>query len=136
MKRAVARADLDLVGEVGYGTEAVSLALEARPDVIFVAVEEPAARPLDTADGLANALPDTPIIIYSSAGDAESVRRGMIFGARDYLVKPVESARLREAISVALNQEERRQMRRAGQLSAVRGRGSVITVAGAKGGIG
>ncbi|MQA00918.1 MAG: response regulator [Dehalococcoidia bacterium] len=136
MKRAVARAELDLVGETGYGTEAVSLALEARPDVIFVAVEEPAARPLDTADGLANALPDTPIIIYSSAGDAESVRRGMIFGARDYLVKPVESSRIRDAIGVALNQEERRQMRRAGQLSAVHGRGSVITVAGAKGGIG
>jgi pilus assembly protein CpaE len=60
----------------------------------------------------------------------------MIFGARDYLVKPVESARLRDAVATVLNQEERRQMRRSGQLAGVHGRGSVITVAGAKGGIG
>ena len=136
MKRALARAELNLAGETGYGVEAVSLALDARPDVILIAVEDPAARSLDTADGLANALPNTPIIIYSSDGSAESVRRGMIFGARDYLVKPVESARLRQAIVAALGQEERRQMRRAGQLAEVQGRGAVITVAGAKGGVG
>lgn len=136
IKRALPRADLELVGETGYGTEAVSLALEMRPDVIFVAVEEPAARPLDTADGFANALPNTPIIIYSSLADAEAVRRGMVFGARDYVIKPVESARLREAANGALEQEERRQMRRAGQLSDVYGRGTVLTIAGAKGGIG
>ena len=136
MRRAVARADLDVAGETGYGVEAVSLALESQPDVIFIAVEEPTARPLDTADGLANALPNTPIIIYSSDGDAESIRRGMIFGARDYLVKPIESAQLRLAVRVVLSQEERRQMRRSGQLATVQGRGTVITVAGAKGGIG
>ncbi len=136
IKRALPRAGLELVGETGYGTEAVSLALETRPDVIFVAVEEPAARPLDTADGLANALPNTPIIIYSSLSDAESVRRGMVFGARDYVIKPVDAARLSEAAQVALAQEERRQMRRAGQLADVYGRGTVITIAGAKGGIG
>jgi pilus assembly protein CpaE len=135
-RRALTRAGLDTTAECGYGTEAVSLAIEARPDLILVAVEEPAVRALDTADSLANALPDTPIIIYSSDASAESVRRGMIFGARDYLIKPVESGRLREAIATVLNQEERRQMRRAGQLATVHGRGSVITVAGAKGGIG
>ena len=60
----------------------------------------------------------------------------MVFGARDYVIKPVDSGRLREAANIALGQEERRQMRRAGQLSDVYGRGTVITVAGAKGGIG
>ena len=136
IKRALARAELELVGETGYGTEAVSLAIQTQPDVIYVAVEEPAARPLDTADGLANALPNTPIIIYSSLDDAEAVRRGMVFGARDYVIKPVDSGRLREAANIALGQDERRQMRRAGQLSDIYGRGTVITVAGAKGGIG
>lgn len=136
LKRALARAELELAGETGYGVEAVSLALEAQPDVILIAVEEPTARALDTADGLANALPSTPIIIYSSDGDAEAVRKGMIFGARDYLVKPVDSTRLRDAISTVMSQEERRQMRRAGQMQGVQGRGTVITVAGAKGGIG
>lgn len=134
-RKAVQRAELGLAGESGFGTEAVSLALEARPDAILVSVEEPAGRPLQTAEALANALPDTPILIYSSLADAEAVRRGMVFGARDYIVKPLQAARLREAVMTALLQEERRQMRRAGQV-ATGGRGTVITVTGAKGGIG
>jgi pilus assembly protein CpaE len=135
-RKAVQRARLALAGEVGYGAEAVSYALEARPDIILVAVEEPVARPLDTAEALANALPNTPIIIYSSLNDAEDVRRSMVFGARDYIVKPVRSARLLEAVNTVLVQEELRQMRRAGQLPTYHGRGTVITVTGAKGGIG
>jgi pilus assembly protein CpaE len=135
-RKAIQRAQLGLSGEVGYGTEAVSLALDARPDIILVAVEEPSPRPLETVEALANALPDTPIIIYSSINDAEAVRRSMVFGARDYIVKPIRSARLSEAVNTVLVQEEIRQMRRAGQLLTGHGRGTVITVTGAKGGIG
>ncbi len=135
-RRALQRAELEVVAEGGYGTEAVSLSLEARPDVIMVAVEEPVGRPLDTAESLANALPDTPILLYSTMDDADSIRRAMVFGARDYLVKPLQAAGVREAVHRALEQEERRQMRRAGQLASVEARGTVITVTGAKGGIG
>jgi pilus assembly protein CpaE len=136
MRRTVQRADLDLVGEAGFGTEAVSLALQTHPDVVLLAVEEPAARALDTAEALSNALPETPIIVYSSLSDAEAIRRAMLIGARDYLVTPVEASRAAAAVGGALNNEERRQMRQAGQLAAVSGRGTVITVAGAKGGVG
>lgn len=136
MRRTVSRTDLQLVGESGYGTEAVSLALESHPDVVMLAVEEPAARALDTADAIANALPETPIVIYSSLDDAESIRRGMLVGARDYLVTPIEAPRLAAAVRGVLSNEERRQMRHAGQLADVSGRGTVITVAGAKGGVG
>ena len=135
-RKALQRAKLGVAGETGYGTEAVSLALSVHPDAILVAVEEPVGRPLDTAEALLNALPDTPVIIYSSLGDAESVRRGMVFGARDYLVKPLDAAKLGQAVIQALEQEERRQMRRAGQLAGEHGRATVVTITGAKGGIG
>ena len=135
-RKALQRAELGVAGETGFGTQAVSLALEVRPDVALIAVEEPAARARETAESLADALPDTPIVIYSSQGDAAAVRRGMILGARDYVLKPVNAPRLREAVSVALGQEERRQMRRAGQVVDRLGRGTVITVTGAKGSIG
>lgn len=135
-RKALQRGDLQVAAEGGYGTEAVSLALESRPDAILVAVEEPVGRSLDTAEALANALPDTPILIYSSMKDSESVRRGMIFGARDYLFKPLSAATLRDGVLRALEQEERRQMRRAGQLSNSQARGTVISITGAKGGVG
>lgn len=135
-RKAVQRAQLGIAAEVGLGTAAVSVALESRPDIIFLAVEEPVRRPLETAEALANALPETPFIIYSSMNDSEAVRRGMVFGAREYIVKPVQAARLLEAVNTVLVQEERRHMRRAGQMAGVEGRGSVITITGAKGGIG
>lgn len=136
LRRAIQRAEVAVAGEVGYGTDAVSLAVEVKPDAIFLAVEEPAVRALDTAEGIANALPETPIMLVSSRGDVESVRRGMLVGARDYLVKPVDANRVRESLNLALTYEERRQMRRAGQLAGINSRGTVITVSGAKGGVG
>lgn len=136
LRRSLQRAALGIAGETGLGTEAISFAADHRPDVILIAVEEPVTRALDTAEGLANVLPSTPIVVYSSLADAQSVRRAMVFGARDYLVKPVQADTLREAVHRALSQEERRQMRSAGQLSGVTARGSVIAVVGAKGGIG
>jgi pilus assembly protein CpaE len=135
-RRALQRAQLENAGEVGYGAAAVSLAISIRPDVILISVEEPVTRPFETAEALANALPDTAFIVYSSLSDAESVRRAMVFGARDYIVKPMQSARLTDAISTVLSQQERHQMRRAGHLYDPSGRGTVIAVTGAKGGIG
>jgi pilus assembly protein CpaE len=135
-RKAVQRAQLGIAGESGYGTEAVTLAIQTLPDVILVAVEEPSARPLETAEALANAMADTPIIVYSSQEDAAAIRRAMIFGARDFLLKPLQAAPLKKAILHALEQEEKRQMRRAGQLASSHARGTVITIAGAKGGIG
>jgi pilus assembly protein CpaE len=93
-------------------------------------------RAIETAEALGNVLPETPIVVYSSMNDPETVRRCMVFGARDYVLKPVQSVRLTQAVNTALAQMERSQMRRAGQLASLRGRGTVITIAGAKGGIG
>jgi pilus assembly protein CpaE len=135
-RKALQRAQLGVAGEVGFGAQAVSLAVEAQADVILLAMEEPIARPLETAEALADVLPETPFIIYSSAANPEAIRRAMVFGARDYLVKPIQTTRLREAVQTALAGEERRHMRRAGQLLDSAARGSVLTVAGAKGGIG
>jgi pilus assembly protein CpaE len=55
-------------------------------------------------------------------------------GVRDYLNRPLSVDALRDAIFLALEQEERRQLRRSGYAAPVHG--SVITVSGAKGGVG
>ncbi len=135
-RKAIQRAGLDNAGEVGFGAEAVTTASEVRPDVLLIAVEEPVTRALETVDSLANVLPETPIIFYASSTDADSVRRAVIYGARDYLIKPLQAEGLKQAVIRALEFEEKRHMRQAGQLASAPVRGTVITVAGAKGGIG
>ncbi len=135
-RRAAQRAQLEVLGEVGYGTKAVSLALQTHPDVILVTVEEPVGRALETAESLANVLPNTPIIICSTINDPEAIRRAMLMGARDYIIQPVQPEQLQVAMDAVLVQEERRQMRRSGQLLTELGRGTVVTVLAGKGGVG
>jgi pilus assembly protein CpaE len=135
-KRAVQLAHFQVVGESGYGVEAVTVAKETPPDVFLVSVEEPVALSLQTIEQLSDAVPNAPTIVYSSLTDAQSVRRAMVAGARDYIVKPLKPEELSRAVYGVLEQEERKRLRSEGGVSEVSGRGTVITVFGAKGGIG
>ena len=136
LRRAIQRAQLTSAGEVGFGMSAISYALETRPDIILLSVEEPAARALQTAERLTQALPDTPLIVVSSLTDPGMIRRAMLAGARDYLFKPLQAAQLLESITTVLEQQERRRLIQAGQVQRPAGRGTVVLVTGAKGGIG
>jgi len=135
-KRAIQLAHFTVSGEAGYGIEAVTVAQEKSPDVFLVAAEEPLARALQTIESLADACPNSPAIVYSSLNDAASVRRAMVAGARDYVVKPLKPEELVRSIHGVLEQEERKRMRLAGQTLETAARGTVVTVFGAKGGIG
>jgi pilus assembly protein CpaE len=136
VKRALQLAHFTVTGEAGYGIEAVTVAREREADVFLVSLEEPVARAIQTIEALADAAPSTPAIVYSSLADAASVRRAMVAGARDYLVKPVKPDDLSRAIYGILEQEERKRLRLTGQDHEPTARGTVITVFGAKGGIG
>ena len=127
---------LDAAGEGSYGTESTVLAAELKPNVVLLALEEPPVRALSTLESLQQMIPDTPVLVYSSSGDVELVRQAMRWGARDYLTKPLRPEDLRDAIHTVLAQEEQRQLARWGDVAVAGARGTVITVAGAKGGIG
>jgi pilus assembly protein CpaE len=129
------RAGLTVAGDARYGATAAAAADELRPDAIVVGIEEPPNRALETIESLAELLIETPIVAYSSLGDPGIVRRATRAGVRDYLIRPIGSDALREAVFAALEREERQQLRRAGQFVPP-ARGSVITVSGAKGGVG
>jgi len=135
-KHAAQLAHMDVVGEAGYGVEAVTVAREHACDAFLVSLEEPVALALQTIEQLADTAPGVPTIVYSSLSDAQSVRRAMIAGARDYIIKPLKPEDLSRAIFGVLEQEERKRLRQDGDAVETAGRGTVITIFGAKGGIG
>ena len=53
VQKMLALSGFAVLGEAGYGIEAVSLAKEAEPDVIVVAVEDPIVRALQTVEAVA-----------------------------------------------------------------------------------
>ena len=135
-KRLVKASRFIVAGEAGFGTDAVSLAVELEPDVVLVGMKEPLVRSLQTVESLLNALPETPIIVYSASREIELARRAMLAGARDFLTMPANAEEMGKSIVAVLESEERRQMRLRGQTAAWGSQGSVITVFGAKGGVG
>ena len=86
--------DVDVVGEAADGGTAMALAAELSPDVIFLDVQMP------EVDGFAVAasLPDDgPALVFVTAFDRYALQ-AFDAQAADYLLKPVEPARLERAI--------------------------------------
>jgi pilus assembly protein CpaE len=136
VKRLVRQSQFNICGEAGFGTEAVSLAVELKPDLVLCAMSEPVARSLQTVDSLLNALPETPVIVYSPSRDIDLARQAMVAGARDFLTMPATSEDMTRSILSVLEAEEHRRMRATGQTASWGAEGSVVTVFGAKGGVG
>lgn len=136
IKQVIKACGLTVAGESSFGIDAVSQATETRPDVIIIAVNEPMERALQTVESLLSLLPDTPVIVYSESREIESARRAMLAGARDFLPRPLRPDVLRDSVLKAMEAEENRRLRKAGQIEAAPTQGTVITVFGAKGGIG
>lgn len=125
-----------VLGEAGYGIEAVSLAKDTEPDVVIILIEEPLIRALQTVEALSDLLPHSPIIAYSGISEPNAMRKAMLAGVSDFLVAPVKEEDLLNSIHTVMQQEERRRARAAGEAEGPVSAGTVITVFGAKGGIG
>lgn len=127
--------DISVVGEAGFGTEAFTAARESRPNVVVVSLEEPIVRPLRTIELLTVGEDAPAVVVVSSSGDRENIRKAMLAGARDYLVKPIRGLELHQAVLAVWEAEQRRRELVAGPAGPQRA-GEVIAVFGAKGGIG
>ncbi|MCH8813614.1 MAG: AAA family ATPase [Chloroflexi bacterium] len=136
LKRTLEVGTFTVTGVADYGIEAVTVAQERSPDVFLVSMEEPVARALQTIEMLGSANSTAAIVVYSSLSDAASVRRAMVAGARDYLMKPIKPEDVSRAVFGILEQEERKRIHVGSDVSEPVARGTTVTIFGAKGGIG
>lgn len=100
--------DVAVVGEAANGTEAVKLIERERPDMAFLDLQMPE---LDGI-GVVRLLKKNrmPLIAFVTAYDQYAVR-AFELNAVDYLLKPVETARVREALDRAQERLERKELR-------------------------
>lgn len=85
--------DVEIVGECANGKEAVSMIRSEKPDLIFLDVQMP------EKDGFAvlQSIPELPEIIFTTAYEQYAIRAFELH-ALDYLLKPFDQARFRDAI--------------------------------------
>ena len=89
---------VDIVGECTDGNQASAAIGELHPDLVFLDVQMPEATGLDVLQRIERR--ELPLVIFVSAYDEFAIQ-AYESHAIDYLLKPVEPERLRDAVSRA-----------------------------------
>jgi len=101
LKRRLERLGYQVVGIVDNGADAITLAMEARPSIVFMdIVIQGALDGIDTARELGNTL-DVPIVFLTAHTDAVTIQRATQALPYGYLVKPFEERELQTTIEMA-----------------------------------
>jgi pilus assembly protein CpaE len=135
LRKQLQRSSIDVVGEADFGADANSLIYSRKPDAVAVAWKEPTVRAEQTLESISRSLPSVALIAYSELDDLASVRRAVQAGAHDCLTKPIETRELLNSLNKTFERMERQRLSESGALPATRN-GTVISLFGAKGGIG
>jgi pilus assembly protein CpaE len=135
--------DMNVVGTAASGPEALALAPELRPDVVLMDINMPGMDGIATTEQLATRAPGAAIVMMSVQGEADYLRRSMLAGAREFLVKPFSSDELCDSIRNVYAREREKQTVIAPMLPAISKPaatsaepGQVISVFSPKGGVG
>ncbi len=110
--------EVDVAGTAGSGEEAIRLAMELRPDVIVMDINMPGMDGVAASEIISQRLPTTPIIMMSVHGEAESLRRAMLAGAREFLVKPFSGDEFAQSIKAVHERELARKVQLAATMPA------------------
>ncbi|MEO8632119.1 MAG: response regulator [Chloroflexota bacterium] len=140
--------DMEVVATAGGGQEAVNMAKQHRPHVILMDINMPDMDGITATEIISNTVPESPIIMMSVQGEQDYLRRSMLAGAREFLVKPFSADELINSIRHVHELEKVRRARYApvapvapvggpaAAAAAGRDYGKIITFFSPKGGVG
>ena len=121
--------EIDVAGTASTGEEAIQMAMDMRPDVIVMDINMPGMDGIAAAEIISQRLPNSPIIMMSVHGEAEHLKRSMLAGAREFLVKPFSA----DEFATSIKRVHERELVRREQIQATRD-ASASAGAGADGG--
>jgi DNA-binding NarL/FixJ family response regulator len=93
-----AQADIEVIGVVGDGREAVRLARETQPDVVLMDLSMPELNGADATRAILERDAKCRVIVLSMYAEREYVRRALRAGAVGYVVKRSAAKEVVEAI--------------------------------------
>ncbi len=86
--------DIEVVGAATNGEEGVQMAFELTPDIVLMDINMPGMDGITASENITQKNPFTQIIMMSVQGEADYLRRSMLAGAREFLIKPFSSDEL------------------------------------------
>ena len=109
-----------LVGEAPDGEMALPMIRDTNPDIVITDIKMPFMDGLELCRMLRAQMPWISIIVLSGYDEFEYARQCINLGVREYLLKPINSAELKEVLDRVSNQihEERKRLEHASSLRA------------------
>lgn len=80
--------DIDIVGTAANGREGVEMAVRLEPDIVLMDINMPGMDGITASGAISSQLPNVQVIMMSVQGEADYLRRSMLAGAREFLIKP------------------------------------------------
>ncbi len=111
--------DIEVVGTAASGREAIDVAVRLTPDVVLMDINMPDMDGIAATEHLSSAVPSAAVVMMSVQGEADYLRRSMLAGAREFLVKPFSSDELTSSIRQVHARERDKQSRIASAAPAV-----------------
>lgn len=93
----------EVCGEAENGAVGVQKFTELRPDLTLMDVTMPVMDGMDALKEIKRIDPEANVIMCSAMGQEEFVVEAIQAGAKDFIVKPFETARLLEAVRKSLS---------------------------------
>ncbi|UQU62725.1 response regulator transcription factor [Couchioplanes caeruleus] len=96
-------AGVEVVGAAADGTEAVTLALAVRPDVVLMDLRMPRCDGVEATRRLRAEAPEVKVVVLTTYSDDRSVLDALRAGARGYLTKDAGGEQIHEALRQVLD---------------------------------
>jgi pilus assembly protein CpaE len=122
--------EIDVAGTASSGEEAIQMSMDMRPDVIVMDINMPGMDGIAAAEIISQRLPNSAVIMMSVHGEAEHLKRAMLAGAREFLVKPFSS----DEFATSIKRVHERELVRREQMQATREASAQPAVGGTAGG--
>jgi len=132
--------DVEVVGAAASGAEALEMASKLLPDIVLMDINMPEMDGIAATELLTERVPTSSVVMMSVQGEADYLRRSMLAGAREFLVKPFSS----DELTASIRQVHAREREKIGRMAApvvdraptTHGPGRVVAVFSPKGGVG
>ena len=112
--------DVEVVGAAASGAEALEMAAKLLPDVVLMDINMPEMDGIAATELLTARVPTASVVMMSVQGEADYLRRSMLAGAREFLVKPFSS----DELTASIRQVYAREREKIGRMAAAGRRGA------------
>ena len=114
------RPEARVVDQAGSGRAGLSLALELKPDIVFMDIQMPGMNGLEATQALKGAVPGLKVIVLTAYDEFDFAQRALKLGASDYLLKPARPQEILRVVDkmclelaeAAAREEEDKRLRR------------------------